>query len=244
MPYLTNLADIARGAGLTVVEQAGWKNRGHGPMTDVQIIACHHTAGPKTGDAPSLRVVQDGRSDLAGPLAHFVLARSGVVYVVAAGQCWHTGNTLQPWQSNAHAIGIEAEASGTEPWPAAQMLAYAKLCKALADAFRLPISRVLGHKEICAPVGRKVDPNFDMNEFRALVARADEKEWLDVATKDEVKAAVFEGVLDALKEWGYYRYPEGRNLVDDEKQQTASLIGLQTQIADLLEAVKALKETS
>lgn len=240
MPYLTNLADIARGAGLTVVEQAGWKTRGHGAMADVQIVACHHTAGPKTGDAPSLQVVQNGRSDLAGPLAHFVLARSGVVYVVAAGQCWHTGATLQPWMSNAHAIGIEAEATGVDPWPPEQIAAYAKLCKALIDAFRLPVSRVLGHKEICSPVGRKTDPNFDMNNFRALVARADEKEWLDVATKDEVKAAVHEGMIQALQDWGYYRYPDGRNLVDDEKQQTGSLLGIQAQLDELIAAVQAL----
>lgn len=169
MPYLTNLADVASSAGLTVVEQPNWKQRGHGAMVDVQAIVCHHTGGSATGDAPSLTVVQNGRADLAGPLAHFLLARSGTVYVVAAGQCWHTGATLQPWQSNAHAIGIEAEATGTAPWPEVQIVAYAKLCAALARAFKIPASRVLGHKEVCAPVGRKVDPNFDMGSFRNRV---------------------------------------------------------------------------
>lgn len=169
MPYLTNLADVARSAGLTVVEQANWKQRGHGAMVDVQAVIAHHTAGPATGDAPSLTTVQNGRSDLPGPLAHFLLSRSGVVYVVAAGQCWHTGSTLQSWQSNAHAIGIEAEATGTAAWPEAQMVAFAKLCAALCRAFKLPASRVLGHKEICAPVGRKIDPNFDMGSFRNRV---------------------------------------------------------------------------
>lgn len=172
MPYLTNLADVARSAGLTVVEQPGWKTRGHGAMVDVQTVIPHHTAGSATGDAPSLQVVQNGRSDLAGPLAHFLLSRSGVVYVVAAGQCWHTGSVLQSWQGNAHAIGIEAEATGTSAWPEVQMAAFAKLCAALIRAFGLPVSRVLGHKEICAPVGRKIDPNFSMNDFRARVAAA------------------------------------------------------------------------
>lgn len=169
MPYLTNLADIARSAGLTVIEQPNWKSRGHGAQTDVQTITCHHTAGSATGDAPSLTVVQNGRSDLPGPLSHFLLARSGVVYVVAAGQCWHTGATLQPWQSNPHSIGIEAEGTGKDPWPEHQMDAYARLCSALCKAFGLPVSRVLGHKEVCAPVGRKPDPNFDMPAFRTRV---------------------------------------------------------------------------
>jgi hypothetical protein len=171
MPYLTSLAAIARSAGLTVVEQAGWQSRGHGAQTDVQAIVCHHTGGPAGGDAPSLGTVQNGRPDLAGPLSHFVLARSGVVYVVAAGQCWHAGATLQSWQSNPHSIGIEAEGTGNDTWPEVQIIAYAKLCAALAKAFGLGASRVLGHKEICAPVGRKVDPNFDMVAFRARVQK-------------------------------------------------------------------------
>lgn len=171
MPYLTSLADIARGAGLTVVEQAGWKTRGHGSMVDVQAVVCHHTAGPATGDAPSLGTVQNGRPGLDGPLAHFLLARSGVVYVVAAGQCWHAGAVLQSWQGNPHSVGIEAEGTGTASWPEVQMIAYAKLCAALAKAYGFPVSHVLGHKEVCSPVGRKIDPNFDMAGFRALVAK-------------------------------------------------------------------------
>jgi len=164
MPFLTNLAAVARSAGLTVVEQAGWTTRGHGSMVDVQAVIAHHTGGLN-----ALGTVQNGRPDLAGPLAHFYLTRTGVVYVVAAGQCWHTGATLQSWQSNAHAIGIEAEATGVDAWPEVQMVAYAKLCAALCRAFKLPASRVLGHKEICSPVGRKTDPNFDMGSFRNRV---------------------------------------------------------------------------
>lgn len=170
MPYLTNLADIARSTGLKVIEQPGWKTRGHGAQTGVKTIVCHHTAGSATGNAPSLNVVQDGRSDLPGPLSHFVLGRDGTVFVIAAGQCWHTGATWQTAQSNAYAIGIEAEATGTSAWPEVQMDAYARLCRALCRAFDLGVDRVQGHKEICSPTGRKTDPNFDMAAFRSRVA--------------------------------------------------------------------------
>lgn len=244
MPYLTSLADIARGAGLKVVEQPGWKTRGHGAQTGVKTIVCHHTAGAATGNAPSLAVVQNGRSDLAGPLSHFVLGRDGTVYVVAAGQCWHTGATWQTAQSNPYAIGIEAEATGTTAWPEVQMDAYARLCKALCDAFGLGYDRVQGHKEVCSPAGRKTDPNFDMPSFRARVSRAStsQRDWIAMATEEEVQAAVKNGVLAALKEFEYYRYPDGRNLVDDEKQQTGSLLGLQGQMDTLIAAVKELKD--
>lgn len=185
--YLTNLATIARNAGLAVVEQGGWQSRGHGGMTDVRAIVCHHTAGG-AGNAASLIVVRDGRSDLPGPLSHFLLAKDGTVYVVAAGLCYHAGATLASWQSNAHTIGIEAERSVADinaraPWPEQQLVAYAKLCRALSDAFGgVP---VLGHKEICSPPGRKIDPDFDMGAFRARVASADQEDD-DVQLSDKV----------------------------------------------------------
>jgi hypothetical protein len=60
---VTNLADILRSAGLNVTEVDGWKTRAHGPLTAVRSIICHHTAGPPTGDYPSLPIVRDqGRS--------------------------------------------------------------------------------------------------------------------------------------------------------------------------------------
>ncbi|CAF1082927.1 unnamed protein product, partial [Adineta ricciae] len=46
---LTGLADILRGAGLNVVEVAGWRTRGHGVMSSVKGIVVHHTAGPASG---------------------------------------------------------------------------------------------------------------------------------------------------------------------------------------------------
>ncbi|UKD55166.1 N-acetylmuramoyl-L-alanine amidase [Amycolatopsis sp. FU40] len=170
--YLTSLATIARSAGLKVVEQPGWQTRGHGQMAGVQCIVCHHTATPATapGNYPSLGIVTNGRSDLPGPLCNYGLGRDGTVYVVAAGVAWHAGAVLQSWQQNQNSIGIEAESDGGSAWPEVQLDAYARLCRALCAAFGLPVSRVLGHKEVCSPHGRKNDPNFDMSQFRARVA--------------------------------------------------------------------------
>lgn len=171
MPYLTDLGVACRKSGLRVVEQPNWRGRGHGPFKAVNTIACHHTAGPASGEAPSLGVVTNGRPGLDGPLSQIVLGRSGTVYVVAAGVAWHAGATWTAAQDNYHAIGIEAEATGVSAWPAVQYDAYARLCRALIDHYRLPVSAVQGHKEICKPAGRKIDPNFDMNAFRAAVGR-------------------------------------------------------------------------
>lgn len=173
---LTDLADVARGAGLTVAEVDGWRTRGHGEMRDIRTVTVHHTAGPATGAAPSLRTVVDGRPDLAGPLAHYLIGRSGTVHVVAAGLCWHTGATLQPWQANAYSIGLELENSGTvaDRYPPAQLDALRRLCRALCDHYDIPTARVLGHREICDPPGRKPDPlpaTLDMRAFRLALTQ-------------------------------------------------------------------------
>lgn len=169
---LTDLADACRKSGLKVVEVDGWKGRGHGPMSSVDTIACHHTAtsAKAAGNYPSLGIVRDGRSDLPGPLAQLGLGRDGTVYVIAAGVCYHAGATFEKRQDNWHAIGIEAEHDGLSPWPAAQQNAYIRLCAALCEHYGLAADRVLGHKEIATPLGRKVDPNFDMPAFRRDVA--------------------------------------------------------------------------
>lgn len=172
MPMLVDLDDACRRSGLPVLEESGWRTRGHGQMAAVRCVVLHHTAGPSSGDAPSLRVVRDGRPDLRGPLSHLVLARSGAVHVVAAGLCWHTGATHESWQGNATAIGIEAEHTGTGPWPAVQYDAYVRLARALADHYRVPYARVLGHREIAKPTGRKPDPTFDLAAFRTALGQS------------------------------------------------------------------------
>jgi hypothetical protein len=166
------------------VEVPGWQTRGHGEMVGVRTVVVHHTAGPSTGNFPSLGVVRDGRAGLSGPLANLGLGRDGTVYVIAAGLCYHAGVVLQSDYGNGYSIGIEAEATGVTAWPAVQMDAYARLCAALCLHYTLPVGRVLGHKEVCAPAGRKTDPNFDMAAFRVAVASVEE----DIVTPEDIEA--------------------------------------------------------
>lgn len=202
---LTNLADVVRSSGLKVIELPGWKTRGHGQMTAVEAIICHYTAGPKTGAYPSLNTVLDGRPGLDGPLAQLGLGRDLAVRVIAAGVCYHAGAVFETWQNNWHAIGIEAEATGVDPWPADMYDAYVELCAALRRGYDVPNARVLGHKEVAAPKGRKPDPNFNMVTFRARVSVAyavkpkpnDPQEEPEM-TPDQLKT-VLTAVLDAQR---------------------------------------------
>lgn len=187
---LTDLVVAVRKSGLPVVEVAGWLHRGHGHLYAVETIAVHHTATSRSapGDYPSLAVVRDGRPGLPGPLAQLGLGRSGTVYVIAAGVAYHAGETWQRDQDNWHAIGIEAEHDGLSPWPPELVDAYARLCRALCDHYGLPADRVLGHKEIAKPAGRKTDPNFDMDAFRDRIREDDDMTEDDRALLQQIAA--------------------------------------------------------
>ena len=198
MVVLNDLATAVRKSGLPVVETQGWKSRGHGPFVAVETIVCHHTAGPSTGNMPSLGVVTNGRPGLSGPLCNLGLARDGTVYVVAAGIAWHAGVVRSSAYQNTHAIGIEAEATGTGPWSSVQMDAYAKLCRALCEHYGIPISRVLGHKEVCSPAGRKIDPNFDMGAFRKRVTNASLEDDMPLTDADVKK--IVDGLRPVIRE--------------------------------------------
>ena len=169
--YVLDLAEALRREGLKVVERPGWKTRGSSTFSPRGTV-CHHT-GPWSTVEGMVRLCENGRSDLPGPLANVVLAPDGTCYVIAAGRANHAGpGGYKGLSGNTSVFGIEAIHSGshTQPWPQAQMDAYYKLCAAMARLRGFSPDYVCSHKE-WAPT-RKYDPvNVDMNAFRATVGR-------------------------------------------------------------------------
>ena len=55
------LPDILKNAGLKVSLVDGWENRGRGDVGNILGVICHHTAGPKNGNMPSLNTLIKGR---------------------------------------------------------------------------------------------------------------------------------------------------------------------------------------
>jgi hypothetical protein len=170
MPYHTWLADVLKSAGLAIKEEPGWKTRGHGPMGDVKGIVCHHTAECRDTNEEPTHAIVTGRPGLEGPLCNLGLGQNGVYLIVAAGLAYHAGPGAYKGVTagNQHMLGIEAENDGVgEKWPDIQMEAYAKGCAALAKHCGFSVDMVIGHKE-WAPK-RKIDPTFDMAQFRERV---------------------------------------------------------------------------
>lgn len=164
------IANRLRAAGLNVVEVAGWQTRGSDSFNPRGSVD-HHTAGPRTGNAPSLGVVVNGRSDLPGPLCNVLVGRDNTCYVVAAGRANHAGSG--GWKGlvgNSSVFGVERENVGTgaEPWRPDQTETAARVHAALISAHGANASLVCEHKE-WAPT-RKIDAfGVDGNQMRAMV---------------------------------------------------------------------------
>lgn len=172
---LTWLPDVLLDAGLKVAKVNGWEFRGLGDMAPVKGVLCHHTAGPRELNMPSLNTIIEGRPDLPGPLAQLALGRDGTFYVIAAGKCNHAGRGS--WNDittgNTSFIGIEAENTGLvddDPWPDVQMDAYRHGVAAVLRHVGQTAKWCAGHKEYALPAGRKNDPSFDFVGFRVAVA--------------------------------------------------------------------------
>lgn len=172
MANLDNVVPALRAAGLVVHETPGWSTRGYAGQDLIQILGVlwHHTATNRLqfarDAAPTLGLLVNGRSDLAGPLCNIGLDRNGEVWMVATGVANHAGAGSAPGvptdMGNHYLIGIEMESSGIAPWDwtPKQLAAAPKLGAALEKLYlqKLPVAQRLqiGHMEYSSQ--GKIDP--------------------------------------------------------------------------------------
>lgn len=164
--YLTDLADVCRGAGLTVLEQDGWQTRarssgGYATGRPDHVMVHHTASGPASNGWPDCDFMSF-TSDIR-PVTNLYLDRAGWVYVLGAGATNTNGAGADPCgivaadDMNTHAIGIEGANDGVgEPWPTEQQDAYVVLVAALCAAYSIDPARIHAHFE-WAPT-RKIDP--------------------------------------------------------------------------------------
>jgi hypothetical protein len=157
-----------RAYGLKVIEVAGARTRGSSTYAPRGHLR-HHTAGPLTGNAPSLGICILGRPDLPGPLAQTLQARDNTIYWIAAGRANHAGRG--GWldlAGNTDVSGNECENVGTpaEPWRRDQVLTQAMVAAAQQQTHG-PAENVCDHKEW---TNRKPDAHSaSSSELRTLV---------------------------------------------------------------------------
>jgi hypothetical protein len=165
--YLTELADVLRAAGVSVVEYAGWQTRARSSGGYAQGrpwgVMWHHTAS-QTSPANDASYMCNGSSDR--PIANLLVARDGTVWVLAAGAtntngkggpCTWSRGTVPADSMNTYAVGMEIANNGIgEAYPQAQIDAAFAASIAIGQAFGLADSDICTHYGY-AP-SRKTDP--------------------------------------------------------------------------------------
>jgi len=182
----TQMLAKLRAEGLTVHEHADWATRNReaatgktfGPVVGVLI---HHTAGRNDRE-----LCYNGRADLPGPLCHSWLGKTDGLWMIGHGRTNHAGavdldvlnalrnETALPHDDQANADGndclygleIENLGNGKDPYPADQYRDAVLWAAALCRAHGWSEKSVAGHKEVQPG---KIDPSFDMDDFRAAV---------------------------------------------------------------------------
>lgn len=182
MARLLDLPGVLRAAGLAVLEYPGWAARGLDSFGPLQGITCHETQGSWTStDDGELRTIAiTGSTSARAPIAQLYVGRDARWWVVASGTCNH--NKVGWAGPNKHLgndalLGIEAQHGKGEPWTGLQYRSYVAGVAALCRAYGIPVTRVAGHKE--HQPGEKTDPGFDMDTFRANVANALARNWME-----------------------------------------------------------------
>lgn len=196
---LTKALSILAEHGVEIEKVPGWETRDGSRSLDLkpEAVVVHHT-----GDASTpLSLIRDGRSNLAGPLANFLVGQSGRVYLVAAGYSNNAGYggyanfqkakageatvemtppaTDGSWSANSHAWAIEGDGRGD--WPTVVREHVIAICAALHIAHGWTGARVIAHKELTRR--KPGDPGDDMGGVRAAVL-AKVAEWTAATEPD------------------------------------------------------------
>ena len=138
--------------------------------TKIDTIIIHHTA-----PFSSLTKVGYFFQDVASRVsAHYTVGREGLIIqsVLDEDRAWHAGPSswLGKGNVNDYSVGIEIlnDGDGKDPFTAPQYNALIKLTAYLMKKYDVSLSRVVGHRDIAYPLGRKSDPadNFDWKLFK------------------------------------------------------------------------------
>lgn len=161
------------GRGKPPVIQAPSPNFNSRNGTDIDAIVLHHTAS--NNGAGDIAWMRNPKSQVS---ANYVLDRDGKIYQLVGDEkrAWHAGVSALngvPTDVNARSIGIEIvnDGSGRTPFTEAQYRSLGQLVGYLKERYNVPMSNIVGHKDVAIPRGRKTDPapNFDWNRLRAAL---------------------------------------------------------------------------
>ncbi|QAX92974.1 endolysin [Streptomyces phage Lizz] len=230
---------VLRAEGIDVHEHSGWRTHNRDAATGktfgpVHGVLIHHTAGHD-----DMEYCYRGSSALPGPLCHSWLGKTAGLWMIGHGRANHAGlvdsdvidaliaETTLPkddyadMDGNDLLYGLEMEnyGDGKDPWPAEQYAIAVKWAAALCRKHGWTEKSVAGHKEVQPG---KVDPTFDMDDFRAavkvqLATKPGESAPAPTPSKPKVDLSrlVSAAKTDPGAAQGHVTYMAGTNLVEN-----------------------------
>lgn len=133
-------------------------------------IVLHHTGGSEKGDllwltSPASRVSADFLINRKG-LIYKLNPDLTIFYTYHAGVSGLDGCIRKNNSINISTIGIEMSHRTNQSWPEAQVEACAKLCWWLEASGKVTRHKIVSHREVAIPFGRKTDPkDFPWQQF-------------------------------------------------------------------------------
>jgi len=166
------------------------------PLTPSGIVVHHTASSAKASDSAIIQMCINGVNKVPGPLYNFLISRDGTIWALTAEniKANHAGRgnrsvldrimsgkpvegrATKPGKitANGRLFGVSIINDGLgQDIPPEQYEACVDVCARLCDKYQLnPLAAVCGHLEWTS---RKVDPTFDMGDFRAAVASQTEE---------------------------------------------------------------------
>jgi len=230
---------VLRAEGIDVHEHSGWRTHNRDSATGktfgpVHGVLIHHTAGHD-----DMEYCYRGSSTLPGPLCHSWLGKTAGLWMIGHGRANHAGlvdsdvidaliaETTLPkddyadMDGNDLLYGLECEnlGDGKDPWPASQYAIAVKWAAGLCRKHGWTEKSVAGHKEVQPG---KIDPTFDMDDFRAavkvqLATKPGESAPTPTPSKPKVDLSrlVTASKTDPGAAQGHVTYMAGTNLVEN-----------------------------
>lgn len=158
------------------IDTTTWQSRNHDSRpSGISAIVIHSCEGAPPGNeqASSLPWLCSPNS---GVSSHYYVTREGAIFqlVPDGRRAWHAGTSVLDGVAdvNDFSLGVELEHRvGSAPYPPTQLDALAWLLNDKRDTYQIPLSRIVSHRAVARPSGRKGDPSdWPEPAFRAWVA--------------------------------------------------------------------------
>ncbi len=140
------------------------------PGTRVSALVLHATAS--ASGQVAINTFQDPASQRS---AHFLLDRNGVIIEMVSPEhrAWHAGRSMLAGvpDANNFSVGVEmVDRNDGQPYTDAQYAALVSLIRRLRTHYNIPDARIVSHRSVALPAGRKSDPvGFDFARLYAAL---------------------------------------------------------------------------